>query len=444
MRQAGFATLICLALVSPLCAQNTDIEALSGLQFNFGNPGARSLGMGGAFIGLADDASAAEANPAGLTILRKSEISIEARRTTTAQTFVTGGTYPYVNTSDFAAARKSVAFASAVVPARHWVLAVYYHRPLAFRNRVDVTQRYSMPVYFVGPSGPVTREDCPSIAGCQQRQIYPFATSADVQMETYGIAAAREWGNFSVGAGVRYHRFEEVAETIRRDVDAPGQPVFVVSQTNSGKFYGDAANSDVTFVAGVKWAPSPRFSIGGVYKQDATFAAPVTAGQAGVAQTAIGMTRFHVPASRGVGVAFRPIPALTLSADAIHVSYAHLTDNFVSVIEYGTGSGGLEQVAGYKARNVIERHLGVEYFILGHTPVAIRGGWWRDPAHAIAYRGPLTTAEEVAARILFPGARDENHYSAGMGIAWQRFQIDAAYDTSRSLKNASVSVIARF
>ena len=51
----------------PALAQNTDIESLSGLQFNFGNPGARSLGMGGAFLGLADDASAAEANPAGLT-----------------------------------------------------------------------------------------------------------------------------------------------------------------------------------------------------------------------------------------------------------------------------------------------------------------------------------------------------------------------------------------
>ena len=72
--------VLLLALVAvPAAAQNVDIEALSGLQFNFGNPGARSLGMGGAFLGLADDASAAEANPAGLTILRKPEISIEAR-----------------------------------------------------------------------------------------------------------------------------------------------------------------------------------------------------------------------------------------------------------------------------------------------------------------------------------------------------------------------------
>ncbi|MGZ8831609.1 MAG: hypothetical protein ACXW19_00255 [Thermoanaerobaculia bacterium] len=76
----SFLLLIALCtLAAPLAAQNTDIEALSGLQFNFGNPGARSLGMGGAFLGRADDASAVEANPAGLTILRKAEFSLEAR-----------------------------------------------------------------------------------------------------------------------------------------------------------------------------------------------------------------------------------------------------------------------------------------------------------------------------------------------------------------------------
>ena len=35
-------------------------------QFSFSNPGARSLGLGGAFVALAADATAAFANPAGL------------------------------------------------------------------------------------------------------------------------------------------------------------------------------------------------------------------------------------------------------------------------------------------------------------------------------------------------------------------------------------------
>ena len=99
MRKTLFVMLAVVAL--PLCAQNVDIEALSGLQFNFGNPGARSLGMGGAFLGLADDASAAEANPAGLTILRKPEISIEARNYLEQQLFTTSGTFPDVERTPF-------------------------------------------------------------------------------------------------------------------------------------------------------------------------------------------------------------------------------------------------------------------------------------------------------------------------------------------------------
>src|SRR5712692_3772537 len=94
MRRTLLVLSVSLLVTLPAAAQNTDIESLSGLQFNFGNPGARSLGMGGAFLGLADDASAAEANPAGLTILRKPEITIEGRNYQEEQVFTTSGTFP--------------------------------------------------------------------------------------------------------------------------------------------------------------------------------------------------------------------------------------------------------------------------------------------------------------------------------------------------------------
>src|SRR3954454_4961070 len=93
--------LLVMLFSVPALAQNVDIEALSGLQFNFGNPGARSLGMGGAFLGLADDASAAEANPAGLTILRKPEVSLEVRNYLEQQLFTTSGTFPEVVRTPF-------------------------------------------------------------------------------------------------------------------------------------------------------------------------------------------------------------------------------------------------------------------------------------------------------------------------------------------------------
>src|SRR5215212_11961055 len=132
MRRFVFVAVVCSLIALPIAAQNTDIESLSGLQFNFGNPGARSLGMGGAFLGLADDASAAEANPAGLTILRKPEVSIELRNYEEQQIFSTSGTFPDVVRTPFThySNRVNVSFASAVFPVKKFTFGAYYHEPL--------------------------------------------------------------------------------------------------------------------------------------------------------------------------------------------------------------------------------------------------------------------------------------------------------------------------
>lgn len=443
MRHAIGLAFLSVLIVAAASAQNTDIEALAGLQFNFGNPGARSLGMGGAFIGLADDASAADANPAGLTILRKPEASIEARQSTTAQRFVTGGTYPYVTRADINARQTSVSFASVVFPASQGVLAFYYHRPLSFRNDVDLTSRYDTPVFYFGANGPVSRAQCATDPSCSERRIYPFSTSADLQMETYGVAVARAWKSLSFGAAARYHRFQERAIAMRRDIDLPGQPLFVIRQTNGSILSGEASDKDVTFVGGVKWTVSPQLSFGMVYKDGASFPAPVAAAPSVDRPVEIvGLTEFHVPATFGVGAAYRPIPNLTVTADLDRVHYSHLTDHFVSVIEYG--SEDIEQVTGYRSQDGTEIHAGLEYFLLTRVPFAIRGGWWRDPAHSIRYTSQLRTVHDMAAAILFPGSENENHYSVGVGLAWPRFQLDAAYDHARSMKTASVSVIARY
>src|SRR6267143_1076492 len=124
MRKFCFFLAVSAAVAVPLAAQNTDIESLSGLQFNFGNPGARSLGMGGAFLGLADDASAAEANPAGLTILRRPEVSVEGRNFLEQQVLTTSGTFPAIERTAFThySQRVQPAFASIVYPVKKFTL----------------------------------------------------------------------------------------------------------------------------------------------------------------------------------------------------------------------------------------------------------------------------------------------------------------------------------
>ena len=57
----------------------TDEEVFRDFRFNFVNPGARALGMGGAFIAAGDDATAAQSNPAALHYVNTKEFFVEYR-----------------------------------------------------------------------------------------------------------------------------------------------------------------------------------------------------------------------------------------------------------------------------------------------------------------------------------------------------------------------------
>lgn len=459
MRRAPLLVLLVLVLAFPVAAQNTDIEALSGLQFNFGNPGARSLAMGGAFLGLADDATAAEANPAGLTILRKAEVSIEARNSKTTQTLNVGGEFPDLTQDDFFSysRRVPVTFASVVTPiGDNFSLAGYFHSPIEFESAIVNAfsqQGFVDPILFsLGPNGPVTTEQCFQMEVCSQFNLFPFATGVNIRLQTYGLAGAWKMGNLSLGVAGRYQRFEENAVTLRTDFD--------LNLTQIATQASD--DNDVTFSAGFKYAFNNRFSIGGVYKQGAEFDTELffQSVQDGTPQEQIGSPTFHIPDAYGLGVSFQPIPLLTINADAIRVNHSNSTDDFVSVfasdtiLSTGNRLGDLtpEDYQTYRAKDVTEVHVGAEYVLTTRIPLAIRVGWWRDPAHAITYTGPLLgvnagearASATVAAAILYPGSDDEDHITGGIGLFWPNFQIDAAYDTSDSYKVGSLSAVLRF
>ena len=461
MRKICFFLAICVAVTAPLAAQNTDIESLAGLQFNFGNPGARSLGMGGAFLGLADDASAAEANPAGLTILRKPEVSIEARNYQEQQIFSTSGTFPEIARTDFNhySQRIELTFGSFVYPYKKFTFGAYYHEPLRNegagqvipqRNQFSGTVEKNVPNFFLPKNGtPVTQAQCEQIRqqqndffACLEYQVLPFLSALSVQERTFGLAAAYNFGKISVGGTVRYQRFNESAFTFRVTPTFDFSSISVqatsdvTDQTSKVK-----DQTDVTFTGGIKWAPNDKFSAGAVYKQGAKFATPTFAANSDTQFKFVKVadTTFHIPDVYGAGVSYRPIPVLTVNADAVHVTYSNLVDNFVSI---NADIRAIDKA--YKAADVTELHLGAEYFFAMKIPFALRAGVWRDPAHSIEFRGPLTTPDAVAAAILYPKGTSQTHISAGAGMAWPRFQIDAAYDRSQHYRVGSLSMVARF
>lgn len=472
MRRLAILLAIVVSISLPAAAQNTDIESLSGLQFNFGNPGARALGMGGAFIGLADDASAAEANPAGLTILRKPEISIEGRNYAEQQILTTSGVFPDLERTAFThhSDRVQVAFASAVLPIKNmFTLGLYYHEPLNNSGAGVVLPQFNdlnpnqveadVPQFFFprDGDGPVSFDECVAIiqqtndpGACQQFGLLPYVSALDVRQRTFGIAGAWQLHpKFSIGATARYQVFSEESVTVRfiQDPNTGNFNINSVAAQVTGTPDGSGdfdleEESDVTFGAGFKWTLHEKFSIGGVYKKGPTFLAPTflsnenTEGEF----VQLGATTFHMPDSAGIGISFRPIPVLTINVDAVNVQYSNLVDNFVS------SAFEVRELpeSPYEAKDVTEIHVGGEYFFATKIPFAIRAGYWHDPAHAIKYTGPLTNTQLVAEAIIYPGSEDQNHYSIGGGLAWPSFQIDFAYDTSDTYKVGSISLVTRF
>lgn len=460
MRKFVFVCATLLAL--PLAAQNVDIEALSGLQFNFGNPGARSLGMGGAFLGLADDASAAEANPAGLTILRKPEVSVELRNYQEQQLFSTSGTFPDIERTAFThySKRVVVSFASAVFPVKNFTFGAYYHEPLnnagggyvapSF-NEITGRQETATPNFFLpaGGGNPITEAQCDKLrltnpSACIEYRIDPFISALDVRQRTFGVTGAWQLHpKFSVGATARYQRFREAAFTFRFDQFFNPSTVSVQATAKAdGEDVTIEEVDDVTFAVGFKWAPLDKFSVGGVYKKGPSFATPLFF--AGAATNGefqqVADTTFHIPDVAGLGISYRPIPVLTINVDAVNVKYSNLTDDFVASV------ADVRELDGepFSAEDVTEIHVGAEYFFPTKIPVAIRAGWWRDPAHNVTWRGPQNRPDFIAEALLYPEGETQNHVSVGVGLAWPRFQIDAAFDTSDTYKVASLSMVTRF
>lgn len=468
-----FILALAAAVALPAAAQNIDIESLSGLQFTFGNPGARALGMGGAFLGLADDASAAEANPAGLTILRKPEISIELRNFVEQQSFTTSGTFPNFERTSFNHHSNAavVSFASFVYPIKNFTVGAYYHEPLNnegggfvapqrddFTGEITPLPDFFMPRERIGNTdeyrytgGPISEQECIQRRiqfndpfTCVQSVVDPFISALAVRQRTIGLSGAwQAHPRFSVGATVRYQRFREEAATLRfTDQFELDQTLVQATGRLSNGNIEVAEETDITFAVGFKWTPIDMLSIGGVYKEGAEYDTalfyadlPNTGNQfINAAQTT-----FHMPDVAGIGISVRPIPSLTINADAVRVTYSNLVDNFVAAGADVTGLGDP-----FVADDVTELRFGAEYLFPTKIPVALRAGYWQDPAHSVAWRGPLNHADFVAEALLFPEGQDQEHYTIGAGLAWPRFQIDVAYDTSDTYKAGSISMVTRF
>lgn len=411
MKKNTLALMVAAALgcVAAPAFAITDEEGNASLQFSFVPPGARSLGMGGAFIGLADDATAAYTNPAGLTQLVNSEISAEYRNARFSTEFIAGDLPQY----DTANSREDgLGFLSYVMPFENWAIALYRHEYL----------RYS--TEFVGAA--------------DSDFLLPFATEIDVKGVNYGVSAAfRVSPTFSAGVGVAYSQFDLESITVRPNFGAGQQ--------------GD--DNDVIFNVGLLWKPTDRLSVGAVFRDGGNF--EYTADS--LFQNAQGQlvrrqgfpkndVEFNVPRSYGVGLNYKVTETFGINFDIARMEYSDLTSNVRSSLA-PPGPAEQAEVGPLSIEDGTEIRLGAEYvFTEMANPIVIRAGLWRDPEHTIRFRGEPDPnfPNAVANALIFSVGDDEMHYTVGLGMAFEKFQIDVAADFSNPYDVYSLSGVYRF
>ena len=403
----SLAVLAVLASASAMAVSS--LEYNSGLQFNFSNPGARSLGMGGAYLGFSDDATAAYTNPAGLTILSQPEIALEVRATYYRTPFVAGGSA--INNTVFQGESKSdslnPSYFAYVLPGDGWALALYRNVELDFQNTFVKAQ---IPIRFPGtPAG---------------RFIRQAASTIEAESVNYGLSGAYEVNdNFSLGVSLVYTAFDLAAGSLRAE---GGEAVFGQTET--------ADRGAVTYTLGAFYKFDDKLSIGAAYRRGAEFDTSLAAADA-AGNTAMRTGSFNIPHQFGIGVAYRATDNFALGFDAHYVDYSTLSDDPLRV----------ELDSKVEFDSAVELRLGAEYvFSDFNTPFTVRAGVWRDPDHRFAFQGTPTTEAQFVDSILFPKGESEMHYTLGLGWAFERIQIDAGADFSDPIKTYSVSGVVRF
>lgn len=442
----------CLLASAPALAI-TNIEANAGPQFNFVNPGARSLAMGGAFLGLADDSTAAYSNPAGLGQLSRREWSIEVRHSIIETHSARSGrmegqpptgigldTVSGIQTQDTAATINNLSFLAFALPLEHGTLAAYRHELANFEAHFTSLGPFAQTL----DNDPVPRNT----------RLQPAINDVDLRIVTFGLAGSwRVNSHWMLGASLNYYRFDFDTLTRRYTTDADGDGVITPLENLTVLDFSDAALNSISIQKGddgamganlgVLWQPSDRWSVGAVYRQgpkfDYDFAVPLHP-----YETFAGESDFVVPDSYGVGLAFTPSDRWRIGVDLMRVEYSDHSDHVEGqgrdrTIHYLGLSDSTEVRAGAEFTNANAEH-----------PYSIRFGAWHEPAHQMTFVGKLVPLSENpdpveldnnSRKALFIPGEDANHVTGGYGVVFKKFQIDAAFDVSHRARIASLSMV---
>jgi long-subunit fatty acid transport protein len=418
-------------------------EAPPVLEFSFSNPGARSTALGGAFVALADDATAAFANPAGLVQLLRPEVSFELRRRQYSTPYTVGGrasgaptgqgidTVDGVRTAISETTTSGVSFLSFVYPGNRWSLALFRHQLADFSIATEINGLFG------------------DAEGGETRRWEDQLTTTDLDIIGTGLSGAYQVSDrLSLGFGVSYFSGKVDNQGATYDVDSYPDPSWDRNSFLHERMWVSTSfvvdDSDVGFNVGVLWKFADSWRLGGVYRQGPRFhyelynrAGPLNDEPEGTILESVTDRSIAFPDVWGLGVAYRsPDGSLTVGFEWDRVEYSIIAETLDSPL-VDTSLATIDDAN--------ELHLGVEYVFLKSSPlIAVRGGIWRDPDHRFRFLGGDDPYDDAFNYAIYRQGEDILHVTMGVGIAFKAFQIDLGADLSQNSDVFALSAIYSF
>ena len=435
-------------LVLGLTATPAAGQVLFAFEFSFSNPGARSMGFGGAFVALADDATAALANPAGLTQLLEPEVSIEGRSWSYSTPFTRSGraagspTGIGLDTETGIARGRSEAdltglsFLSFVYPKKKWSLALYRHQLANFEYPNETQGLFAEEAFA----------EIASFAGSSRLEDQRGST--DLEIVTHGVSVGWKANDqLSLGVGLAWFDGEMRISTQEYLWDANdtesffGENSFLPERLWTG-FELTTDDEAWGLVAGFLWHLSERWRLGGVFREGPKFDSrfDVVTGPAFPFFPPGLLISIPLPITFpdvcGLGGAFRSAGGhLTLSFEWDRVEYSVIVDSLEEIERRDPRITFNELI-----EDAEELHLGAEWAFLESSPlVAVRLGAWLDPDHRVR-----TRSDHPFDQAIYPLGEDEIHYAVGFGVKLERFQIDLGADFADAVDKVALSAIYKF
>jgi hypothetical protein len=341
----------------------------------------------------------------------------------------------------------NLSFLSAAFPLEHGTLAIYRHELANFEAGYASNGPFTQTFGTGGPTPSVGR-------------VQPTINDVDLQIVDYGFAGSWRIGSkFMIGGSLNYYRFDFDTSTKRFTLDGNHDGTISLQERLTTLDYSDASlfgistqkgsDGDFGFNLGMLWQPTDKWSIGAVYRRGPQFDYKFAAYRIGTPAPFLeGTTDFVVPDVWAIGLGYKPSDAWRISFDAARVTYSDhaehvVAQSFVGDIDYLT------------LNDVTELRFGAEYTAINaKRPFFLRFGMWHEPDHQMYFDGdvvpytgtPLTPLENEknSHAAMFVRGEDSMHYTAGYGMAFDKFQLDAAVDLSDRADVFSLSLVYFF